>query len=109
MAVFGLIAASVFTVKSVLQLRRNIDRAARLNIEALSEAEIGGPAKGITSGDNVSFNFNGQYWYGTKTKGIFNFFPHYTICIKDGKQGYRVECTKGKGNCWNGTWCIYTK
>lgn len=105
---FGLIAASAFTVKSALQTRRNIDCMARLNIEALSDAEIGGPATGVTSGDYVSFNFNGQYWYGNRTEGSFDFFPHYITCTNKNGKGYQVACTQGRGNCWNGTSCIYT-
>lgn len=70
------------------------------NIEALADTE------GVTGGDYVSFTFNGQDWHGNPN-GKDNWFPKYDTCRESGKNGHQVHCTKGGGNCWNGTSCIY--
>lgn len=72
------------------------------NIEALAQTE------GVPGGDYVSFDFDGTSWWGNPN-GTSNFFPKYDICRDGGKNGHQVYCSKGDGNCWNGTSCIADK
>ena len=100
-----LLIASVVIVASGVVLAVNVRNAkvyelARINLEALTGSE------GVTNGDYVSFHFNNQYWHGTRNEGNGNWFPYFDGCHLNMKDGHQVVCTKGKGNCFNGTTCI---
>lgn len=93
------ISGIVFAVHS---RNAKVYKLARINLEALTSG-----AEGVTEGDYVSFHFNNQYWHGARTEGNGNWFPHFDICHLNLKDGHQVVCTKGKGNCFFGTTCIY--
>ncbi len=95
------IAAALFAGYYAYDVKNNNEliNIALINVEALAETE------GPNSGDRVSFDFNGQSWWGNP-HGDYDWFPKYDDCKYDGIIGHQVYCTKGNGNCWNGTSCI---
>ena len=86
----------------VNQAKSKMSDMALANVEALASIE---GAVGVTSGNYVSFSFNGTDWWGNPNSK-YDFFPKYDDCRIDGEYRHQVYCIKGDGNCWNGTSCI---
>ena len=97
-------AATIFTGYSAYNSNkeRKLTNVALSNVEALASIE---GAVGVTSGNYVSFSFNGTDWWGNPNSK-YDFFPKYDDCRIDGENRHQVYCIKGDGNCWNGTSCI---
>lgn len=98
-----LTAATIFTGYSTYNSYKEheLTNVALSNVEALASEG----AEGDTSGDYVSFTFDGTNWWGNPNSE-FKFFPKYDDCRIDGENRHQVYCIKGDGNCWNGTNCI---
>jgi len=103
---FAVIIASGVTFVFAQQAKLDQSSLLGQNLEALADGED--PIAGW-EGDEVSFYWNNQNWWGKKgEEGWFNgnWFPTYSACQYNGTTGHQVYCTKGDGNCWNGTGCI---
>ena len=102
MLVVGMAISLTFV--SVQKDKSELSSLVLKNIEALALDEpVGG-----TSGDQVYYKFNDQHWEGDKNGSSTigsNWFPSFELCYFMGNWGGQVVCTKGGGNCWNGTSC----
>ena len=77
----------------------SVDSFLLANVEALTVVEA---ATGSTSGQYVSFLWDGTNWNGYPSTTEGDDFPKYDTCRVYGENGHDIECTEGGGNCsWN--------
>ena len=83
-------AATIFTGYSAYNSNkeRKLTNVALSNVEALASIE---GAVGVTSGNYVSFSFNGTDWWGNPNSK-FNFFPKYIPLRIVRKSFKKVSC-----------------
>ncbi len=109
---FGMLAVSAAVAVVSVSANRTNELAflALENVEALSAKE-GAPPVGQYTGNVVYYTFNGDHWEGTYDSSLTRqWFPSYATCTDysdPNKTGGSVYCSTGRGNCWNGTSCIF--